>query len=217
MATLKDVPILNKAQAEQAAAELPPAGFARNEELAQRKDDLQEALETKTPEAYTIDPKAVDIEREIAYHLNHNELEVLGQQEGFRYCWTNYQNQTGKAVMEKKRWGWVVVSGNDPEAQELKAVDGTRRLGDVLLMRIPEDKALVLDAMDAYRRQRQQDGVVGGIRQQAEKTGGAIILHENDQMTEIAARRAALHQQAYKGIDKMLRDGSVPGLPNYPR
>jgi len=220
MATLKDVPVISKAVAEAAAQQtnesLPPPGFRRDEEIAQRKDTLAEAIEAQSPDSYALDPRKLEIDREIAYHINRNELEITGAQEGFVYCW-EYFGQNGRLVMGKKRDGWEVVNGNDPEAQELKYVDGTRHLGDVLLMRIPKERYEVLQGVDRYRRQRQQEGIIGNLRHQADKTGGAIILHENDKMTQIAAQRAAMQQQAYMGIDKMLREGSVPGLPTYDR
>lgn len=208
--------ILTPEAAAQAAVSLPEAGFARDEELKQRADVLAEAIETETPEAYRIDPSKIDIEREIAALIDRNELEVEHRQPGFRYCWVNF-SQHGKMVMSKKREGWEVVAGNMPEAPELKFVDGTRHLGDVLLMRITEERAQILDLVDKYRRQRQQEGIISNLQSMADQTRGGIVLHENDRMTEVAARRAAIQQQAFAGVDKMIREGSVPGLPQYQR
>ena len=212
----QDTRILTPEAAAQAAAALPDAGYARQEELKQRADTLAEAIETETPEAYRLNPKAFDIEQELAYLIDRNELEVENAQPGKRYCWVNF-GQNGRMVMSKKKDGWEVVAGNMPEAPELRFVDGTRHLGDVLLMRIDEERAQLLDRIDEYRRRRQQEGVISNLHNMADKTDGAIILHENDKMTEVAARRAAMQQQAFQGIDKMIREGSVPGLPQYQR
>jgi len=210
----EDIPIVTPEQAAQLKAELPPPGAARQEELARRKDALEEAKETHTPEAYAFDPAKLDLDREIAAHLNRNELDVTNAQPSRRYCWV-FTGQQGKEIMAKKKDGWEPVCGPDPEALELKAVDGTRRLGDVMLMWVDPRKFAILEAVDQYRRNRQQAGVVGNLRDLADHSHGKVILHEDDGMTQIAAQRAAIRQQAMGGVDRMLREGTVPGLPTY--
>src|SRR5260221_6425156 len=135
---------------------LPPVGDARQEELKRRTDVLAEKLETSTPEAYAFDPKKLDIDNEIAYFVTRNELDVTGKQDGCRYRWVHF-GQNGRSVTGAKLDGWEVVSGSDPESVELRAVDGTRRLGDVLLMRIDERRAIRLEQVDRYRRQLEQE------------------------------------------------------------
>src|SRR5579872_6467381 len=130
----------DKRSSEAPAATLPPAGHARRETLKQRKDNLEQIGEEtfKSAEVEAANPDAYAIDRELASHFD--ELTVSEAHPGYVYIWVNYDtptNMRGKMVREKlAQRGWEIVTGDDPEARELRDVTGNRRLGDVILMRI---------------------------------------------------------------------------------
>lgn len=211
------VDVLNADLAEQQKPDLPPAGTARDEEFAQRKDKLAEAAESSTMEK--IDPKALEPDRELQYLLQEQDaLAVTDARKGFAYCWV-YTGQHGQMVTKKKSKGWEVVQGNDPESKDHKSEDTTRRVGDTILMRISLERYDQLARIEEIRRQRQEEGVTSELIGLGEKHAnkGFIVRTGEDALERVRGRSTARHeftkQMATKGIDRMLRDGTVPGLP----
>lgn len=184
---------------------LPPAGDARNEELKKRSDELEAKIEAASVDAGTIDLKKVQIENEIAQHIAgpFNELEVSDAQEGKVYRWV-YIGQQGRAVTQARFDKWEVVQGNDPEATELKHVDSTRRLADVILMRTSVENYDRLQYRDRLNRQRQQEGITQTVYDMGQKAGLIVKPYRMD---------TPQAQQASQHIDRMIRQGTVPGLP----
>lgn len=145
--------------AEQAAGELPPPGHARQEALKSRQDELEVRAEQMAAQMLlnTIDPSTLEIAREIAAKVQF--LDVSNKQPGFVYQWVS-TNRNGEHVMMAKQLGFVTVQGDDPEAIELKgegSLDTTRRLADTILMKIPEERWIVLKALE-IKRQREVEG-----------------------------------------------------------
>jgi hypothetical protein len=101
-----------------------------------------------------------------------------------------------------------------PEAKELRWVDTTRKLGDVVLMRVPEKKFQQLHARDRRIREHQQTSVVSQLEEMGERyRGRGVIVHTNpdSRMLDRMAQRAAAQQIAGKKFDQMLKTGTVPG------
>lgn len=190
---------------------LPPAGEARREELKQRSDALEEQGEREFAGVEKINPHALEIDNEIAGH--YNELQVSRAQEGWRYRWM-YAGGNGQSVMRAKVDGWKIVQGEDPEARELIAVDTTRKLGDVVLMKIPEEKWERLQARDVRMRAVQQGSVTQEIVEMGKKYEGRIQVRANlnpREMQRLAMKSAAAKIAGNK-FDQMLRRGTVPGM-----
>jgi len=207
-----------------AQASLPEAGYKRDEELARRADALEERADA-APEVYPIDPKAFEEDREILYDLTIDQLQVTNMQPGYVYCWA-YFGQNGQMVWAKKALGWRVVgvgpdAGRDRECEEHKEVDGSRRIGDVLLMKIPEERYNRILKAQERRRLAQQLGVTQDVQDFAEKHG--MIIHKDlstvkvgphtlaDVMTKKAERATAARKVAMKHLDKKIREGTVFG------
>lgn len=221
----EEVRVVSKEQAEHIGTGLPPAGYERNEELKIRQDTLEEAGEKRAGklEVEAIDPKKLKVDREIRGILENdpNALMVSDNDAMYEYCWVYFGRQ-GTWVWRKKHEGWEVVSGKMVESKEYLAEDTTRRIGDVLLMRMRKDRFAILEAKQLERKKKQDLGVVGHLRELGEKYAGTGIkvhtsadsrLQSGRGVMETVEARAAT-QVAGSGVDKMVREGSVPGLPN---
>ena len=205
-------------------ADMPEAGYKRDEELARRKDTLEEKIESpETPEVYPIDPKALEEDREILYKsIDQQMIEVTNKVDGYVYAWV-YYGQNSQQVWAKRALGWRVVTGPDPECIEHKEADGTRRIGDTLLMRVPYERWLQLEEDAVRRKQQQYDGIGSRLLELAEKGRSHGLKVHKDLSTvphptggtlmDVVEKRSGAHDTALKHIDKKLREGDVPGVP----
>lgn len=189
---------------------LPPPGDERRDELKRREDMLQGFAEklSAEQEVHAIDPKALEVDRELAQHFDPVSLSMLrvtNMQPGWEYTWQNAVNQSGLQVMMKKYDGWQVVSGSDPEAIEHKTADGTRRIGDVLLMKIPTDRKHQLDRRDELRRERVQRGVSAELEDLGRKMQGrGLRVHTPN--TDSSDRGFMTQEQTYDPRRRFIRD-----------
>lgn len=200
--------------------DLPPAGDAQREMLREREDDLAEAAETLAGAAdvHVAKPDAYQIENELAQHFN--ELEVSNQDPAFAYCWVQ-SGFYGRMVKMKLTEGWEVVQGDMEEAIELKGMgaDTTRRLGDVILMRISRDRYLKLKLREKNKRIAQEQSVTGTLAEMGHKYRDlGLVVHTDlkdlhpQTVSRMAARAEAIGQ-AEKIQDEWVRQGRVPGRP----
>lgn len=201
---------------------LPPAGDAQRDELKARGDALAEQAETLGVVGGAINPKAFAIDREIAGHVN--ELDVSNASPEYAYAWV-WTGQQGIKVKEKLarrvREGdglvvcWEVVNGDMPEASELKTVDGTRRLGDVMLLRCRKERKEQLDAQDEIQRARREASINEPLEELARKYPRLVKVHTdlNDPTLQAGLRRGAARGFAAQQFDTAIRGGTVPGMP----
>jgi len=213
---------------------LPPPGDERKEVLAERQDKLEEKAETlaNEQELHAIDPSAMEIEPELARGFDPATMSIMNvtnKQPGWVYSWQNHQSQSGLQVMMKKYDGWIVVSGPDPEAIEHKIADGTRRIADVLLMRIPEERKKALDARDQLKRERTEKGVAADLEHMGRKyRDRGLKVHTPEMSTEEGSRHRSrgfaesrqagdprqnmVVKEATRALGEKMRE-EVPGLP----
>lgn len=191
---------------------LPPKGAARNEVLAQRTDALQEQAETRMPEAFSMPTDALEPDRELQYAMQEFSLhEVTNKHPGFQYAWV-YAGQHGTELTMKKTYGWVVVQGDDPESKELMHVDTTRRLGDCILMRIPNAKYEKLQKYEEYIRRMKQGAGDEEVRELGRQLGLNVEVDSPDIIKRFGGNSPAQMVVSQGPLDKMLRQGTVPGL-----
>ena len=232
--------VVDKRQAEeiyeQATADLPPAGFKRDELLRMRKDELERLAEEIADGRIAVREDAFEIDREIQDALA-NALTGL-QEDKYVYCLA-CTREDGRDVWEKKALGWEVVSGDMPEARNLRTkgdADSTRRIGDTILMRMTKERYVLLRAKQE-RAARHRAGQAAARAMEigedvARRTDGKVRLVNPatrqlfnqpliERMESGASRRrprvmtvkeAAIRQQAMKGVDQMIRSGTVPGM-----
>jgi hypothetical protein len=220
---VEDPKIIKPEQIDDIEPDLPSAGYARDEELKKRTDNLDAAAEfmSDDQEFYGLDPKAFEEDREILAHLD--ELHISDPDPNFEYLWA-YFGMNGRVVWQRKREGWKVVSGDDPEAIELKDADGFRKIGDALLMKIPRERYNQIEAEREKRRLSQQLGIDARLIELGDKAAKHGIKVHTDPGTIPAGRgkktlmevMKARHarQMATQHRDKLLKTGKVPGMPS---
>ena len=216
----EEIKIVNSEAAEKLDPELEPAGFKRNEQMAQRKDQLEQAAEEATDgrEIYGFDISKFDPEREIQNLLD--ELHVEGQLPDRRYFWC-YEGQGGFFIRKALRLGWVMVKAEDPESPELKDARGYRKIGDTVLMWTPVENYERIRALSEYQQLVHEKGVGSALEELGERYAGrGFKVHGNvseksfgkgtlmDTMKSRAAR-----QTAATAVSKSIKAGTVPGMP----
>lgn len=226
---MSDVRIMSPEEAKKASEAgyvgtgLPAAGFERDEELREREDVLQEAAEVVGEKRgiESIDPEKLKVDRDIQRAFEEGDfIDISGALENYEYCWV-YFGLNGQWIWKKKKLMWEVVSGNMSEAREYMASDGTRRVGDVLLMRVKKEVKEALDAREEVVRKRRELGVEGELRELGDKhQGKGFQVHIGEDSTfasgrgmmEVMEKRAAT-KMGMQVVDEQLRKGDVPGMP----
>ena len=202
---------------------LPPAGHQRDEVLKKRQDQLEEKAETQTAQLQTgaIDPEVLKAERELLNSMDSTM--VTGASPNYHYTWVNFQSYHGWAVKSKLAFrGWEVVTDSNSckdynpggEAAECRQVDGTRKLGDVLLMRIAIDRFNILQALEAEDRNKFSQTPTSNLSALADKyRDRGLIVRVNDsrdlKTMESRHRGAMAAQEKYEAG---LRDGTIQGV-----
>lgn len=194
---------------------LPPAGDARREVLKGREDQLQERGEEEFKDRGKIDPEKLKPDNEILGPISEN-FDILGvtkMQKGFRYKWV-FTGYNGFFANHARLEGWVPVQGDDPEAEERKWVDSTRKLGDTLLYRISEEKYKVLQRRDYQKRMLQQESIESTIEEIGDKTPGVTVhrVGSNPALHKRLQAQALAQQLAQLKFNQMVRSGRVPGM-----
>ncbi len=193
---------------------LPPAGDRQRDVLKERTDRLAERAETAPQVEGGVNPKAFEIDREIAQYLHPvNLLEVSNKVPGMRYKWV-HTGQHSYFVTWATAQGWEIVSGDMPEAAERRDVTGARRIGDTILLRIPEERALRLDRAEYVQREMQQKGIGGRLAELGERYRSQGLIVHTDLSTINPRIAQAMQARAVAGqrFDQMLHTGTVPGL-----
>ena len=225
--------ILTKAKAEEALIDPSPAGYNRNEKMAKRIDELEQKLEKlmNESEVYAVNPKSFQVDPAVQHQIEERGRFYISKADpAYKYSWV-YTGQGGQMVWQKKYWGWEVVQGSMPEAMEAKkAEDTTRRIADVLLMRIRLDMYYKLEDALARKRRAVEQGSVNSMINLGEainaKHPGSIKVH-TDGTGQFASGRGpsvgslieqransgfGVHREAAKQVGEMVKDGTVPGI-----
>ena len=167
-------------------AQLPPPGYARQEQMridANKRYMEAEAIADRIMTG-SIDVSALQRENDIANNTQY--LRVSNPQPGWVYRWVS-KNRYGQHIQKAKMMGWLVVQGNDPEAIELKgggmhgmgvgSPGTTRELGDVMLLKIPHEKWIVLQALAIARQRKIQQASSANLVELASKYSNVMTLH----------------------------------------
>lgn len=212
---------IERAVRSKGTADMPPAGHEQREVLKRRQASLEEEADALAEQMIMgeVDPKALEIDNEIASRVG--QLDVSAKRDDMHYVWTNYVSDHGNHVERKRLCGWEIVSGKGPdvpEARELIKEDGTRRIGDVLLMRIPRDHALVMMAKER-KRALERRGILRNPEALAEmalrRTNGKVKIHLDlsEEHRRTVERRATARriqmETAMRQLGKKLEGGAV--------
>lgn len=216
-----------EAERTQSAYENPP-GYARDEEKRKRADALEEAMDKLTDEhsdgqdVHKVDPAALEEDREIQYALQRDGLEITDAQSDRRYAWVNFVNQNGAQVWRHKALGFRYVRRDDPECRDERMdAEGFRKVGDVVLMWLPQQRAEELRKQHLVKRLRRKFGGVdtSAIDAVINKYPNALKRREDLEQglasgNGEALQKAGARQTAMGQLDKMVREGTVPGIKN---
>ena len=137
----------------------------------------------------------------------------------------------GGATREKAVPGQDIYEGKvkaaDPECPTMKDARGYRKIGDTILMRTSQDRYDLIERSREYQRLTREKGVDGALRELGDKyRDKGFIVHDDIKgvkvgrqgksvmdVMETKARQTGARQAAMKGVDTMLHDGTVPGMP----
>lgn len=209
----------------EAATNAASRAAAKRAKATRLINEANELLADAQPE--TADPKNLHVENEVRQALNEfNEVYVSNADESYKYSWVfrdPHNEFGGRFVRRLQAIGWEVVSGTSKEAIEHKHVDGTRVVADCVLMRIRLDRYVVLQKRDRLLREAQQAGIYSDVYDLADRAGVRVWEDTpdfiRDELTQRAdARRGRALAQFHRmnrggGMDRMLRNGGIPGLP----
>jgi len=197
-------------------------GHARREQLKAQADQLDEQADALNTQADigAIDPNALLPDDEIQSLLSREAEEVTNQVPGFCYMWVNVEypaNARGRLVLDMQVKGWHVVNGEMPESIEYKTVDGTRKLGDCLLMRIDARRKAAIDHQYDLLNAKRMGSDPALIQNLQEKYGIKVVSYDNmtDEARTRLDRQAAAQfakRAAMERVGTDLRNGTIPGV-----
>ena len=215
--------------------DLPPAGYKRDDVLAQRTDQLQEEAEKRADErevgAIPHDHAALNPERnrEIQDHIRKDHLAIGADHPYLKTKWVNWKNLEGQMVWQAKNEGWQVATIKEfPEAVSMVKEDNTIRVADVMLMCIRMDEYFKLEERAKEKRLRQQYGVEAEIHDLAMKTNrkmgqdvfAGVSTPEvgvSGNISDAAQRKMAqmegTRRVAMKHLGNKMKTGTLPGVP----
>lgn len=220
-------------------AELP-AGAPRNEAKAIVADQLAEQGEKEFANVTAFDPSKLEIENEIAQHYNTatNEFEVTDAVEGYCYLWGRRHPKSHAEIMSRvgrylgnRIPGYELVSGPQekfPECWQLRAEDGTRRIGDVQLYRVRKQVWDALQECYARDAKAREMGVSSGLMSRAARYPRYVRATETEGdpmefLRDRARTRGGIPREAYDRaviesltvhkIAEDARTGNLHGIP----
>lgn len=193
---------------------LPPAGDERREVLAERTDTLAQKSEELSKDTFTFDPAKLRPDREIQHNLS--SLSVSNPDPSFVYKWVRDTNtatggpdqQVVKAISRSVTYDgtvhltWHVVTGDMKEAAERRQHDGSRRVGDVILLRCHKDFKVMLDHQDKHQRLMRENAVTADLEEMAQKYNVPFRSAKQE-----LAKNIAINQFSSK-----LKTGTLPGM-----
>lgn len=200
-----------------------PAGYKRDEALAQNADNLAQQAEQTGIEAGgspDADVFRADRNREIRNAIMQGGLEITNANDAYMYSWV-CTALDGIQITRKKALGWAVVQGEDQECLEHRYVDGTRRVGDVLLMKLRKDIYLRNEQYFADVRRAQEFGVTSELHELGDKHAdkGLRIIDNEAEFAQITGQQLGgvmtsqtARQAAGNAVGQMVRDGMIPGM-----
>ena len=211
---------------------LPPPGYKRVDELKARTDNLEQKGEelAAVTERHTLDPKHFEPIREIRYQMDM--LDVTNKDPNYEYKWVNstapssapgvqvrtalstqvYLNNHYQAV-------WEIVKGDMKEALGQRQADGTRKIGDTILLRAKKELHAALTLSQQQKQMNREQSITAELEQlsfQAQRMGLAVV-HPDMSVTHpermLRAERTARERPnpTSDQVNQMLRDGTVPG------
>lgn len=226
---------------QQAEASLPPPGHERDEALRMRQDELEEAAERLAEEtgAIRIDERVFEPDREIRFCLSKQASTIPSALDEYDYKYEftgngGLQINAAKSLVVNTSQGpinvgWQIVDRSMAEArgmEEFIDVNGHIRIGDTILMRRLKDRSALEARYQEWVRGRQSGEIEKEVRAMDEDNKrrgrrGIDLVEKDDHIATMqkqypgrakSAKRMYAELAAGQQMDKMLREGTVPGM-----
>ena len=205
-----------------AAPPLAGPGYQRDEQLKERLDQLEETAQTlnDTAGVDAIAPEVMLADEELQQLLAKDGSEVSNARPGYAYMWVCIEYPTtarGINVLSLQAVGWQVVKGDDVEAEEYRTADGTRKLGDAILLRIEARRKQLLDYRIDQLNMKREGATADALKERAAQFGINIVdfasmTPEQQKRLERRAQQEFSKQAATSRLATDLRHGTVPGV-----
>ncbi len=211
-----------------------PAGYKREEQMAKNHDVLQQKVEEMSTAGgiASVNPKAFQEEREILGLIVEGNLDIPGAVAGYVYKWVQCRipkDSPGMKVREALTMRikvrspagqvqivpcWERVTGDMPECPDLKDAEGSRVLGDTLLVRCKVDVYnLIRDQERKLNKQRTamaEANMVDTAQMINQKAGRPLVFGGVDTYDQRFGEGET--NSRIRELNQQLKDGSVPGL-----
>ncbi len=198
--------------------DLPPPGDERREVLKERTDNLQQQIDEKA-DHYAIDPAALEVDREIRHDLDQGCLTPSDADPAYKYAWVQCKHPEDhpSRMVELKlaervqlpdgNWvrPWEVVGSKHKEALNLKQVDGSRRIGDTLLMRCRKDYYSLIELNKRKLNHQRNYGTDSALVDLATRAG-------TEAGTATYNKHKSDANQSLSRLDQAIRTGTLPGM-----
>lgn len=214
------------AKKQQPEPNLPPAGYKRDEELAKRKDELEQKGEEQFGNIGKIPDAFFEEDREIQDAIHKDYMAIGVGHPLYVTKWVNFVNLHSQEVWRAKADGWLVADGKVfPEAKHLVCEDSTIRVGDVMLMYIRKDRHMQLMLREEKKRLKRELGIEEEIvdfvarypkvfkQIQSTMTGGNMHPKTQEMMMKRVEAMSGMQKMALQQLSNRMHDGFVEGLP----
>lgn len=206
-----------------------PAGPKRRNAMARSKDELDEERDGKEVAVRAL--KDIQIDGEII--SNFNSGEVSNANPAFFYKWARYVKPYGGTApvdydlaltIRTSSHGvmkvWEKVNGSMVEAIEHREVDGTRKVGDVMLIRCRRDVHACLRRWENEKVAIRAASAGNALQTIGDRTGVGVRVQDvavskrgyDDPVMQRAFKHAAANEIANRQLDAQIREGRVAGL-----
>lgn len=206
-----------------------PAGHKRKAALSRVRDEQEEDLDGKEVAARAL--KDIKIDGEIV--SNFNSGHVSNANPAFEYKWARYVKPFGGVApvdydltltLRTTSHGvlrvWEKVNGAMVEAMEHREVDGTRKVGDTMLIRCRKDIYALLRRWEEEKVQARTQSPANALQTLGDRTGIPVRVQDiavskrgyEDPAMQRALKHAAANEIANRQLDQKIREGRVDGL-----
>lgn len=226
-----------EAAARKSEATMPPPGHARDEALKARKDECeQKAQEIADDPNAPVYIDQAELKRKFAEEYHRYEAIVRqgsrqaepfrGKRAEFEYCLVyaplhmSHRPGAQAAIFESAvRLGWERVHKNDPEGianDALIDAEGSVRIGDAILMRLPKWKHEILVQLRDQRAEERAGnaayGTLASDLRQYEKFGRPLGKAEAAERMHAAAANGFVVSPSNAILERWMKSGTIPGI-----
>ena len=221
-----DIPEARRALEAEANKDLPETGHWRTEALKRNRDELEAAVnaanEYTDGAVGTVDLGKIPLDNDIVKWMDGTgNLAFDSPRPDMVYCLIRRKtriDEADTAVEWMRGLGWQIVVGTAsdcPEAKEWLQADGTRKIGDTVLMRMEKGRYAQYRAWQKRDRveRHNPDMLNSRIEQVAMRNSRVVTVRTdpNDPAFQDMMRRSQAASVATERFTNLIKGGRVPG------